>query len=144
MKIYIIIGPGPVFRPLVRQLKLSKLWDPNCSFNYLKQTHFLSQCFENLLKQGTWDTPDLGLSQTAVMNIVTHKTVKNGLRLKIKVILFHSLPLCILLFSFLGHCDVTPQVHIPVTSPAYCFVTLKYTMHFEAKLRNHKCVRLKL
>ena len=44
---------GPVFYLHSSLLKLSKLWDPNCSFNYLKQIHFLSQSFENLLKQGT-------------------------------------------------------------------------------------------
>ena len=45
--------PGPVFYLHSSLLKLSKLWDPNFSFNYLKQIHFLSQSFENLLKQGT-------------------------------------------------------------------------------------------
>ena len=44
---------GPVFYLHSSLLKLSKLWDPNFSFNYLKQIHFLSQSFENLLKQGT-------------------------------------------------------------------------------------------
>ena len=44
---------GPVFYLHSSLLKLSKLWDPNFSFNYLKQIHFLSQKFENLLKQGT-------------------------------------------------------------------------------------------
>ena len=44
--------------------------------------------------------------------------------MKIKVILFHSLPFCILLFLFLGHCDVTPQVHIPGTSLAGATVPL--------------------
>ena len=29
-------------------LKLTKLWDPNFSFDYLKQLHFLNPCFENL------------------------------------------------------------------------------------------------
>ena len=45
--------PGTVFYLHSSLLKLSKLWDPNLSFNYLEQIHFLSQCFENLLKQGT-------------------------------------------------------------------------------------------
>ena len=45
--------PGPVFYLHSSLLKLSKLWDPNFSFNYVKQIHFLSQSFENLLKQGT-------------------------------------------------------------------------------------------
>ena len=44
---------GPVFYLHSSLLKLSKLWDRNFSFNYLKQIHFLSQSFENLLKQGT-------------------------------------------------------------------------------------------
>ena len=47
------VKPGPVFYLHSSLLKLSKLWDPNFSFNYLKQIHFLSQSFENLLKQGT-------------------------------------------------------------------------------------------
>ena len=29
--------------------KFYGFWDPNFSFNYLKQIHFLSQSFENLL-----------------------------------------------------------------------------------------------
>ena len=72
--------PGPVFYLHSSLLKLSKLWDLNFSFNYLKQIYFLSQSFDNLLKKGTSisqvsPVPDLGLSQMAVVNIVTHKTV---------------------------------------------------------------------
>ena len=52
-KIWHTLWPGPVFYLHSSLLKLSKLWDPNFSFNYLKQIHFLSQSFENLLKQGT-------------------------------------------------------------------------------------------
>ena len=44
---------GPIFYFPSSLLKLSKLWDPNFSFNYLKQIHFPFQCFENLLKQWT-------------------------------------------------------------------------------------------
>ena len=47
------LNSGPVFYLHSSLLKLSKLWDTNFSFNYLKQIHFLSQKFENLLKQGT-------------------------------------------------------------------------------------------
>ena len=133
---------GLVFYLYSSLLKLSKLWDPTFNFNYLKQIHFPSQSFENLLKQGTLMSavspiPDLGLSQMALMNIVTHKTVKTGLHMKIRVILFQSLYFCILLFSFQGHCDVTPQVHIPVTSPAHCFVTLKLHKAFWSKMKKH-------
>ena len=47
------VKPGPVFHLPSSLLKLSKVWDANFTFNYFKQIHFLSQCFENLLKQGT-------------------------------------------------------------------------------------------
>ena len=56
---------GPVFYLHSSLLKLSKLWDPNFSFNYLKQIHFLSQSFEN---QG------LSFMQQSACNEYWHKT----------------------------------------------------------------------
>ena len=43
----------PVFYLHSSLLKLSKRWDLNFTFNYLKEIHFLSFCFVNSLKQGT-------------------------------------------------------------------------------------------
>ena len=48
------LAPGHVSYLPFRLLKLSKLWGPSFTFNYLKQIHFLSQRFDNLLKQGTF------------------------------------------------------------------------------------------
>ena len=45
--------PGSLFHLPSSLFKLSELWDANFTFNYLKQIHFVSQYFENLLKQGT-------------------------------------------------------------------------------------------
>ena len=44
-------GPWPDFKIASNLLKLSELWDGSFSFKYFKQMRFLSQCFENLLKQ---------------------------------------------------------------------------------------------
>ena len=53
-KIYHPFSPSSKVLALHLQLlKLSKLWDANFTFNYLKQIHLQSHCFENLLEQGT-------------------------------------------------------------------------------------------
>ena len=63
--------------------------------------------------------PDLGLSPTALMTVIKHKTAKDVLFMKIKAILIHLLLSASVVFLFCGHCDVTPQVHISsdATSP---------------------------
>ena len=51
-KLNLTYSPGPDFNIASDLLKLSELWDASFSFKHFKQMHFLSQYFENLLKQG--------------------------------------------------------------------------------------------
>ena len=115
---------GPVFYFPSNLLKLSKLWDPNFSFNYLKQIHFLSQCFENLLKQGIQISqvsliPDLVLSQTSLVNNIRHKTAKTDLLMKIEAIFFNSLLFCICCFCLGTIVMSHNKCAFPVTSRAH-------------------------